>query len=245
MSIFQNSILSEAAAFGDTVALLDRASGGIVRYSDLPQFLASISGGLDFDHSSPVATWRANGFPTLAYCWLCSTETVWWHLSATACQSRGSEARWLDRSTILWTDEGALDVEGQRSRIDASGAGTILFTSGSSGSSAAVWHDLTPTYQTLKEQRSVCHSPRLWLAAFAAAPSCEWIFHPYSLPAGRSDGRLSRSRCVIEKSNRGSGGDPSFARRTSTAQTTLSRGLPFSICSRFSWEAGRLIPACR
>ena len=57
MSTFQNSILSKASAFGDAVALLDRASGREVRYFELASFLAARLEGWHLEKDRPFATW--------------------------------------------------------------------------------------------------------------------------------------------------------------------------------------------
>jgi O-succinylbenzoic acid--CoA ligase len=143
MSIFQRSILSKAADFGDAMALIDRASGRSVRYSELKSFLDSRLAGFSFDVARPFATWAAPDF---------SHATLLLALLARDCllaplSPRLPEAEALRRAECIgadgfWKAGGFLRLAPQSCPIRTASAGTLLFTSGSTGKPRAVWHDL-------------------------------------------------------------------------------------------------------
>ena len=143
MSIFQSSILSKAADFGDAVALIDRASGRSVRYSELQSFLDSRLADFSFDVARPFATWAVPDF---------SHATLLLALLARDCvlaplSPRLPEAEALRRAECIgadgfWKAGGFLCLAPQSCAIMGGSAGTLLFTSGSTGEPRAVWHDL-------------------------------------------------------------------------------------------------------
>ena len=143
MSIFQRSILSKAADFGDAMALIDRASGRSVRYSELKSFLDSRLAGFSFDVARPFATWAAPDF---------SHATLLLALLARDCllaplSPRLPEAEALRRAECIgadgfWKADGFLRLASQSCAIMGGSAGTLLFTSGSTGEPRVVWHDL-------------------------------------------------------------------------------------------------------
>jgi O-succinylbenzoic acid--CoA ligase len=143
MSIFHSSILSKAADFGDAMALIDRASGRSVRYSELQSFLDSRLAGFSFDVARPFATWAAPDF---------SHATLLLALLARDCllaplSPRLPEAEALRRAECIgadgfWKAGGFSRLAPQSCPIRAASAGTLLFTSGSTGEPRAVWHDL-------------------------------------------------------------------------------------------------------
>jgi O-succinylbenzoic acid--CoA ligase len=143
MSIFQSSILSKAADFGDAMALIDRASGRAVRYSELKSFLDSRLAGFSFDVARPFATWAAPDF---------SHATLLLALLERDCllaplSPRLPEAEALSRAECIgadgfWKADGFLRLALQSCAIMGGSAGTLLFTSGSTGEPRAVWHDL-------------------------------------------------------------------------------------------------------
>ena len=143
MSIFQSSILSKVADFGDAMALIDRASGRSVRYSELKSFLDSRLAGFSFDVARPFATWAAPDF---------SHATLLLALLARDCllaplSPRLPEAEALRRAQCIgadgfWKAGGFSRLAPQSCPIRTASAGTLLFTSGSTGEPRAVWHDL-------------------------------------------------------------------------------------------------------
>ena len=143
MSIFQRSILSKASLLGDAVALLDRSSGCMVRYSELSDFLSSRLAGFSFDKTRPFATWAAPDF---------SHATLLLALLAEDCavaplSPRLPEAEAVRRAELIgascfWKTSGLRHLVSTDGPITVSSAGTVLFTSGSSGSPCAVSHDL-------------------------------------------------------------------------------------------------------
>jgi len=185
MSIFQSSILSKAADFGDSVALIDRASGHSVRYSELESFLNSRLAGISFDIARPFATWAAPNF---------SHATLLLALLARDCllaplSPRLPEAEALRRAEGigadgLWKADGSLRLAPQSFPIRGGSAGTLLFTSGSTGEPRAVWHDLES------------HIANALGAAemMPLQPGCAWLL---SLPLNHVSGFSILIRCLL------------------------------------------------
>jgi O-succinylbenzoic acid--CoA ligase len=185
MSIFQSSILSKAADFGDTVALLDRASGRSVRYSELEAFLSSRLAGFSFDVTRPFATWAGPDFShatlllaLLVRDVLLAPMSPRLPLGEALMRSEGIGA------SGLWNSEDFLSLSYRSHSIRANSAGTLLFTSGSTAEPRVVWHDLESHIAN----------------AFGAAqimplhPGCAWLL---SLPLNHVSGFSILIRCLI------------------------------------------------
>ncbi|MCX6961144.1 MAG: AMP-binding protein [Verrucomicrobia bacterium] len=185
MSIFQNSILSKAADFSDAVALLDRASGRSVRYSELEGFLSSRLDGFSFDGTRPFATWAAPDF---------SHATLLLALLARDCllaplSPRLPEAEALKRAEWIgaggfWKAEGFFNLSPLFRQIRAGSAGTMLFTSGSTGEPRAVWHDLE------SHIANALGAGEMMLLQ----PGCAWLL---SLPLNHVSGFSILIRCLL------------------------------------------------
>jgi len=185
MSTFQNSILSNAPTFGDAVALLDRASGREVRYSELAGFLAARSEGWHFEKDRPFATWAGPDF---------NHATLLLALLAEDClvaplSPRLPEAEALRRAESIgagafWKPEGLHQFVPGRSPIAPTSAGTVLFTSGSSGSPRAVWHDL---------QSHIANASGA-AERIPLGPGCAWLL---SLPLNHVSGFSILIRCLL------------------------------------------------
>ena len=185
MSIFQNSILSKAADFGDAVALLDRASGRSVRYSELEGFLSSQMDGFSFDATRPFATWAAPDF---------SHATLLLALLARDCllaplSPRLPEAEALKRAEWIgaggfWKAEGFFNLSPRSRQITAASAGTLLFTSGSTGEPRAVWHDLESHIANALGAGEI----------MPLRPGCAWLL---SLPLNHVSGFSILIRCLL------------------------------------------------
>lgn len=185
MSIFQNSILSKAAGFGDAVALLDRASGRSVRYSELESFLSSRPDGISFDATRPFATWAAPDF---------SNATLLLALLARDCllaplSPRLPEAEAVKRAEGIgacgfWKSDGFFTLPPRSRSITASSAGTLLFTSGSTGEPRAIWHDL----------ESHIANARGAAEMMPLRPGCAWLL---SLPLNHVSGFSILIRCLL------------------------------------------------
>lgn len=185
MSTFQNSILSKAPAFGDAVALLDRASGREVRYSELAGFLAARLEGCHLEKDRPFATWAGPDF---------NHATLLLALLAEDClvaplSPRLPEDEALRRAESIgagafWKSGGLRLLAHGRSPIAASAAGTVLFTSGSSGSPRAVWHDL---------QSHIANASGA-AERIPLGPGCAWLL---SLPLNHVSGFSILIRCLL------------------------------------------------
>ena len=185
MSIFQNSILSKAADFGDAVALLDRASGRSVRYSELEGFLSSRLDGFSFDATRPFATWAAPDF---------SHATLLLALLARDCllaplSPRLPEAEALKRAEWIgaggfWKAEGYFNLSPRSRQIRTGSAGTLLLTSGSTGEPRAVWHDLESHIANALGAGEM----------MPLQPDCAWLL---SLPLNHVSGFSILIRCLL------------------------------------------------
>jgi O-succinylbenzoic acid--CoA ligase len=185
MSIFQSSILSKAADFGDAVALLDRASGRSVRYSELEGFLSSRLDGFSFDAKRPFATWSA---PDISH------ATLLLALLARDCllaplSPRLPEAEALKRAEWIgaggfWKAEGFFNLSPRSRQITAASAGTLLFTSGSTGKPRAVWHDLESHIANALGAGEI----------MLLHPGCAWLL---SLPLNHVSGFSILIRCLL------------------------------------------------
>lgn len=185
MSTFQNSILSKASTFGDSVALLDRASGREVRYSELAFFLAARLEGWHLEKDRPFATWAGPDF---------NHATLLLALLAEDClvaplSPRLPEAEALRRAESIgagafWKPKGLHQFVPVRSPIAPASAGTVLFTSGSSGSPRAVWHDLESHIANASGA-----AERIPLG-----PGCAWLL---SLPLNHVSGFSILIRCLL------------------------------------------------
>ncbi|MFM8831690.1 MAG: AMP-binding protein, partial [Spartobacteria bacterium] len=185
MSTFQNSILSKASTFGDAVALLDRSSGREVRYSELASFLAARLEGWHLKKDRPFATWAAADF---------NHATLLLALLAEDClvaplSLRLPEVEALRRADSIgagafWKSEGLLQLTQGASPIAPTSAGTVLFTSGSSGSPRAVWHDL---------QSHIANATGA-AERIPLEPGCAWLL---SLPLNHVSGFSLLLRCLL------------------------------------------------
>jgi O-succinylbenzoic acid--CoA ligase len=185
MSIFQNSILSRAAGFGDVVALFDRASGRSVRYSELESFLSSRLAGFSFDTTRPFATWAAPDFlhATLLLS-LLRRDCLLAPLGA-----RLPEAEALKRAEGIgaegfWQGDQFVHLSPLSCPITASSAGTLLFTSGSTGEPRAIWHDLESHIANALGAAEI----------IPLQPGCAWLL---SLPLNHVSGFSILIRCLL------------------------------------------------
>jgi O-succinylbenzoic acid--CoA ligase len=185
MSTFQNSILSKAAGFGDAVALLDRASGRSVRYSELESFLSSRLAGFSFDATRPFATWAAPDFShaTLLLALLerdCLIVPMSPRLPETQALKRGE---WIGAAGF-WKVEEFSTLPPCSRQIRAASAGTLLFTSGSTGEPRAVWHDLESHIENALGAGEM----------MPLRPGCAWLL---SLPLNHVSGFSILIRCLL------------------------------------------------
>ncbi|MEI8294547.1 MAG: AMP-binding protein [bacterium] len=185
MSIFQSSILSEASSFGDAVALLDRVSGQSVRYSELAAFLSARLGSLQFNRSKPVATWASAGFSHATFLLALLAENgvvapLSPHLPNPEALKRAS---WIG-ADLLWTAQGVTRLNPVRPLFHVRSEGTLLFTSGSSGSPSAVWHNL----------ESHISNAQAAAGRILLGPGCGWLL---SLPLHHVSGFSILIRCLL------------------------------------------------
>ena len=185
MSIFQSSILSKASTFGDAVALFDRASGTSVRYSELEEFLHSRVQGLSFQKDRPFSTWAASDFShaTLLLGLLlqgCVVAPLSHRLPQDEALRR---AEWIGAG-CFWTAEENHQLSPQAHPVNTTSAGTLLFTSGSSGMARAVWHDLEAHFAN-----SCGAAERIPLRS-----GCGWLL---SLPLNHVSGFSVLVRCLL------------------------------------------------
>ena len=184
MSIFQSSILSKASTFGDAVALLDRASGTAVRYSELEDFLHARLQGVSWQKDRPFATWATPDFhhASLLLGLLledCVVAPISHRLPEDEALRR---AEWLGAGGC-WTAKKIHPLMPQGHPVLARSAGTLLLTSGSTGTPRAVWHDLE------------AHLANATGAAerIPLRPGCGWIL---SLPLNHVSGFSILIRCL-------------------------------------------------
>lgn len=185
MSTFQNSVLSKASAFGDAVALLDRASGREVRYSGLATFLSSILKEWRFAKDRPVATWAAADFTHASLLLaLLAEDCVVAPLSPRLPESEAIHLAESIGAGVFWKpDDPRLLPPAQPPPAPAS-AGTVLFTSGSSGSPRAVWHDL---------QSHIANASGA-AGRIPLGPGCAWLL---TLPLNHVSGFSILIRCLL------------------------------------------------
>lgn len=185
MSIFQNSILSKVASFGDAVALLDRASGTSVRYAELERFLRARLSGVSFDKDRPFSTWAVSDFShaalLLAVLFRDRTVAPLSHRLPLAEALRRAESLGAD---FCWTGDAFHRLVPRPCPLDVPGAGTLLFTSGSGGMARAVWHDLASHLAN-----AVGAAERIPLH-----PGCAWLL---SLPLHHVSGFSVLIRCLL------------------------------------------------
>lgn len=185
MSIFQSSILSKAAGFGDAVALLDRASGLAVRYSELESFLSSRLDGLSFDATRPFATWAAPDFShaTLLLA-LLARDCLLAPLSPRLPEPEAfKRAEWIGAGGF-WKAEEFSTLSPRSRQIRAASAGTLLFTSGSTGEPRAVWHVLESHIANALGAGEM----------MPLRPGCAWLL---SLPLNHVSGFSILIRCFL------------------------------------------------
>lgn len=185
MSIFQNSILSKAADFGDAVALLDRASGRSVRYSELEVFLSSRLDGFSFDATRPFATWAAPDFSHASLLLaLLARDCLLAPLSPRLPEAEAlKRAEWIGAGGF-WKAEGFFNLSPRSLQITAASAGTLLFTSGSTGEPRAVWHDLESHIANALGAGEI----------MPLQPGCAWLL---SLPLNHVSGFSILIRCLL------------------------------------------------
>ena len=185
MSTFQNSILSKAAGFGDAVALLDRASGRSVRYSELESFLSTRLAGFSFDATRPFATWAAPDFShaTLLLA-LLARDCLIVPLSPRLPEPESlKRAQWIGAGGF-WKAEEFFTLSSCSRPITGSTAGTLLFTSGSTGEPRAVWHELESHIANALGAGEI----------MPLSPGCAWLL---SLPLNHVSGFSILIRCLL------------------------------------------------
>jgi O-succinylbenzoic acid--CoA ligase len=181
MLIDPGSFLCNTRAFGDAVALLDRESGRVVRYAGLRDYLVGCLAGVPMEKHRPFATWERPTFEhaSLLLALLAAGSVVaplgfrLPHREAVA-RAEGIGAQGLARLR-----EG---IASKRA-LDAGAPGTILFTSGSSGSPRALWHDLS----------SHLHNAAGAFERIPLEPGCGWLL---SLPLHHVSGFAVLIRCL-------------------------------------------------
>jgi O-succinylbenzoic acid--CoA ligase len=139
-----DSFFSDLARFGNKPALIDRASGRVIRYSELEHSLPVTPGGV-------VATWAPTSFDHVLFLLAALRQGA----LVAPISFRLPKAEAIDRAHRLGASElhsefscragvpPAIDrcsIAGETPALLA--AGTLLQTSGSSGRARFVWHDL-------------------------------------------------------------------------------------------------------
>ena len=186
-----DSFFSDLARFGNEPALIDRASGHVIRYSELEQSLPVTPGGV-------VATWAKTSLDHVLFLLAALRQGA----LVAPISFRLPKAEAIDRARHLgakelWTQEGSAC----QSRIDlAANAGpvltsrtllqemhspsTLLQTSGSSGRARVVWHDLAA--HIASAEGSAFRLP--------LGPGCGWLLQ---LPLNHVSGFSIPIRCLL------------------------------------------------
>jgi o-succinylbenzoate---CoA ligase len=186
-----DSFFSDLARFGNEPALIDRASGRVIRYSELEQSLPVTPGGV-------VATWAKTSLDHL----LVLLGALKQGALVAPISFRLPKAEAIDRARHLgakelWTQEGSAC----QSRIDLAAnagpvltsrtllqemhsPGTLLQTSGSSGRARVVWHDLAA--HIASAEGSAFRLP--------LGPGCGWLLQ---LPLNHVSGFSIPIRCLL------------------------------------------------
>ena len=186
-----DSFFSDIARFGNEPALIDRASGRVIRYSELAQSLPVTPGGV-------VATWAKTSLDHVLFLLAALRQGA----LVAPISFRLPKAEAIDRARHfgakeLWTQEGSAC----QSRIDLAAnagpvltsrtllqemhsPGTLLQTSGSSGRSRVVWHDLAA--HIASAEGSAFRLP--------LGPGCGWLLQ---LPLNHVSGFSIAIRCLL------------------------------------------------
>jgi O-succinylbenzoic acid--CoA ligase len=181
-----DSFFSNLARFGDAPALIDRASGRVIRYSELEASLPKVSGGI-------VATWaktsldhvlfllavlRQGGVVAPLSFRLPKIEAIERARCLGACELH---SEFSCRAGVPPAIE-KLSIAGGTPALH--GVGTLLQTSGSSGRSRVVYHDLASHIASAEGSAS-----RLPLAS-----GCAWLLQ---LPLNHVSGFSIPIRCLL------------------------------------------------
>jgi O-succinylbenzoic acid--CoA ligase len=186
-----DSFFSDLARFGNEPALIDRASGRVIRYSELEQSLPVTPGGV-------VATWAKTSLDHL----LVLLGALRQGALVAPISFRLPKAEAIDRACHLgakelWTQEGTacqsrIDLAANAAPVLTSrtllqemhSPSTLLQTSGSSGRARVVWHDL------------VAHIASAKGSAFRLplGPGCGWLLQ---LPLNHVSGFSIAIRCLL------------------------------------------------
>jgi O-succinylbenzoic acid--CoA ligase len=171
-----DSFFSDLARFGNEPALIDRASGRVIRYSDLEQALPKISGGI-------AATWAKTSLDHVLFLLAALRQgalvaPISFRLPKAEAMER---ARRLE-ANALWTDQGTQNLSANPP--SHTGYGTLLQTSGSSGRSRVVWHDLAAHIASAESSAS----------RIPLGPGCGWLLQ---LPLNHVSGFSIPIRCLL------------------------------------------------
>lgn len=182
---------SDLARFGNEPALIDRASGRVIRYSELEQSLPVTPGGV-------VATWAKTSLDHLLILLGALRQgALDAPISFRLPKAEAIDRAWHLGAKELWTQEGSAC----QSRIDLAAnptpvltsrtllqemhsPGTLLQTSGSSGRARVVWHDLAA--HIASAEGSAFRLP--------LGPGCGWLLQ---LPLNHVSGFSIPIRCLL------------------------------------------------
>ena len=170
-----------SASFGNAVALLDLATGTKVTHRELRPFLSSQFGHVD--GNGPVATCRRSDFEHAVFLLAMLAQgrlaaPISYRLPASESQRR---AAWIGASAF-YSPRGLERLD--HDVWDTNLCGSILFTSGSSGSPRAVVHELSA--HIVNAQGAASRIP--------LEPRCGWLL---SLPLHHVSGFSVLIRCLL------------------------------------------------
>lgn len=167
------------------MALIDRASGVSVRYSELESFLRSRLDGHSFPVDRPFATSAASDFEhsTLLLGLLMQDVVIAPISNRLPEEEVLRRAKWIGAG-CFWNGEKIHRLTSDQLPRSVEGGGTILFTSGSSGAPRAVWHGLEAHLESASGAAS-----RIPLEV-----GCGWLL---SLPIHHVSGFSILIRCLL------------------------------------------------
>jgi O-succinylbenzoic acid--CoA ligase len=179
-----DSFFSDPARFGNEPALIDRSSGRVIRYSELEHALPKVSGGI-------VATWAK---PSLDHLLILLGALRQGALVAPIsfrlpreeaihrAQNLGATVFYSRSVGVPPTFEKIPSAGGTPALLEQ--AGTLLHTSGSSGSARVVWHDLVAHIASAEGSAS----------RIPLGPGCGWLLQ---LPLNHVSGFSIPIRCLL------------------------------------------------
>ena len=171
-----DSFFSNLARFGNEPALIDRASGRVIRYSDLEQALPKISGGI-------VATWAKTSLDHVLFLLAALRQgALVAPISFRLPKAEAMERAHRLEANSLWTDQGIQNLSANP--LSHTSYGTLLQTSGSSGRARVVWHDLEAHIASAESSAS----------RIPLGPGCGWLLQ---LPLNHVSGFSIPIRCLL------------------------------------------------